>query len=280
MTEDKMREILGGEARIPQSVNQRIQDTCISLEEVSQDYKRGIRKLSQRKVCAAAVLVLVLSIFTALNWESVYAFAEGIIVGREGFLVEKLPDVHYIQGRIPGCDCGRDDIHTHIEKYDSMNEVEKEFGVKLLKNRMAKQKAPVSDTIAAFFTFWDGVDAYDGEINIEYPHYIISGVDDITYLPDGGITWKYKENEVILDLEVLFYVANNDARKKIGYEEIDSKTDICYYNDDMVGKVAVWKQQGNEENLYARFVYKDIIYELSGEADLKQMMEAIALFYE
>lgn len=280
MTEGRMKEILCKETKIPQSVNQRIQDTCISLEEVPQEYGRGIRRFSQRRIYAAAALVLVLSIVIALNWENVYAFAKGIVVGREGFLVEKLPDAHYIQGRIPDCDCERDDIHAHNRKYDSMDDVEKEFGVEFLKNRMAKQKAPVPDTIAVFYTSWDAVDAYDGEIEIVYPHYIVNGVDDITYLPEGGMTWKYKENEVILNLKVTCYIANKDARKKISYSEIGNKTNIRYYKDDMVGAVALWKEKEDEDSLFARFVYNDVVYELSEETYMDQMKEMVAAFYE
>ncbi|RKI42651.1 sigma-70 family RNA polymerase sigma factor [bacterium D16-51] len=125
-----------------------------------------------------------------------------------------------------------------------------------------------------------GIWEYGYDKEIEYPHYIVNGADDVTYLPDGGMTWKNRENEVILELKVTCYIANKDARKKVSYSEIDKKTNIRYYKDDMVGPVALWKEKEDSDSLYARFVYEDVVYELSGEANMDQMMEAVAAFYE
>lgn len=48
----------------------------------------------------------------------------------------------------------------------------------------------------------------------------------------------------------------------------------------MVGAEALWKEKEDEDSLFARFVYNDVVYELSGEANMDQIMEMVAAFYE
>lgn len=48
----------------------------------------------------------------------------------------------------------------------------------------------------------------------------------------------------------------------------------------MVGAVALWKEKEDEDSLFARFVYNDVVYELSEETYMDQMKEMVAAFYE
>lgn len=48
----------------------------------------------------------------------------------------------------------------------------------------------------------------------------------------------------------------------------------------MVGAEVLWKEKEDEDSLFARFVYNDVVYELSGEANMDQIMEMVAAFYE
>lgn len=194
MTEGKMKEILSGETKIPQNVNEKIQATYDLLDEAPQKY-HGMNQIGYRKIYAAAVILFIFSIFTAMNWEKVYVFAESIFVNQESNMNgEKLelPKVSYIQGKFPtNPDFESSNTGICQKYYGKMTEVEKDFGIKFLKNKMAKNEARGSKGIMVLYnnnkseTYTTFSEYYLGDVTLNNSFYIVEGIDKITYSEDG-----------------------------------------------------------------------------------------------
>lgn len=280
MTEGNMKEILSRETRISQNVNEKIQETYDLLDEAPQKY-HGMNRIGHKKICAAAVILLVFSMFTAMNWEKVYVLAESIFVNQESSINGEeleLPKVSYIQGKFPtNPDFESSNTGTCQKYYSKMTEVEKDFGIKFLKNKLAKNQSRGSEGIMVFYnsnkseTDTTFSEYYMGDVEISNYYYIVEGIDEITYSEDGqGANWKEEEEDfVMLDLKITCYIDTKDKREKGSYIEYrENASGLDYYVDETVGTVAIWSENYTQDGdtKYARFVYKDIIYELSGEA--------------
>lgn len=288
MTEGKMKEILSRETKIPQNVNEKIQATYDLLDEAPQKY-HGMNQIGHRKIYAAAVILFIFSIFTAMNWEKVYVFAESIFVNQESNMNgEKLelPKVSYIQGKFPtNPDFESSNTGICQKYYGKMTEVEKDFGIKFLKNKLAKNEARGSKGIMVLYNnnksenYTTFSEYYWGDVTLNNSFYIVEEIDEITYSEDGQeANWNSQENSVMLDLSITCYIDTKNTKKNASYsEDREDVSELNYYEDETMGTVAIWSENDTK---HARFVYKDMIYELSGEASWEKLKEAVAAFYE
>lgn len=286
MAEVKIKEILSRDVEIPGIVNDKMQEAYSMLGGIQKDSPAGNGSRNKylnrhKRIYVAAAVFCITAIVAIMEWNSIYTFAKNILVKQKSYINEtklELPDISYIDGKFPedaGC--------QNSKWYNSLADIEKDFGITFLKNHMADGKAHNSRGIlASFGKSGFNEKYYDGRLDISVLLYITKGMKPV-YGKDENIAEYYeitKDDYILLDLDITCYINSKDTYKGNIWEEKwegDAQFED-YYKDDTVGNVIIWKDKVNGD-IYAEFVYKDIQYQLSGTATTEQLKEAVAAFY-